>query len=73
MLICLLFSFNPVYWNAKVYDLDTEGRLRVIGVSFVTSLVLVVLFDRVKKRVQSGVGRGVDEVKDRFNKLRDST
>jgi hypothetical protein len=66
-------EFNPLFWDARVYDLDTQGRLRVIGVSFVTSLVLVVLFDRVKKRVQSGVGKGVDEIKDRFNKLLDTS
>ncbi len=59
-------EFNPALWDARVFEMDTQGRLTVIGVSFITSLVLVVLFDRVKKRVQSGIGKGVDGAKDRF-------
>ena len=62
-------EFNPAQWSARVYDLGTQGKLMVIGVSFVVSLVLVIMFDRLKKRVQTGVNKGVDEVRNRFSKL----
>ena len=64
-------EFNPALWSARVYDLSTQTRLGIIGVSFVVSLVLVILIDRLKKRLQTGVRNGVDDVKDRFSKLND--
>lgn len=60
-------EFNPALWDARIYDITTQGRWTIIGVTFVTSLVLVYIFDRAKNRVQSGLSKGVENVRARFN------
>lgn len=59
-------EFNPALWKARIYDIDTQGKLTIIGVSFVTSLVFIFLFDNVKKRAQKGISKGFTEIKSRF-------
>ena len=48
-------EFSPYLWRRTVSDLSTQFSIFIIGVSFVTSLVVIVIINRIKNQIQRTV------------------
>ena len=48
-------EFSPYLWRRTVSDLSTQFSIFIIGVSFVTSLVVIVIIIRIKNQIQRTV------------------
>ena len=43
-------EFNPALWSSRVYDLSTQSLLVIIGASFVTSIIVIFVLNRMKNQ-----------------------